>query len=354
MLALVPAVAAQSGPPLDTNLQIAASATAQSDLVRGISLTGQGRFAEAIPLLLASKAGTTGGYAVEFNLALCYVGSGRYVEAIVQLVELQHSGFATAAVSNLLAQAYVGQHDAEKAWPAIQSAIQKAPFEEKMYAYLLNACTDHFEYALGLQTATLGLRSLPESSRLHYERAVFLARLDRLEEAEPEFRKAASLDPQGDIGQLATVQRLLYEDDLPHALEAARKAVTTGDRDPQMLSLLGTVLMYTGIAPGQPQFAEARSALETSVAEQPGFSTAQIALGKLYLIEDRPADAVVRLEIGRRLEPRNPAAYTSLAAAYRRLGNKEASAECLETLAGLLHEKTTTGPSGKPQESAPQ
>ena len=257
-------------------------------------------------------------------------------------------------MNNLLAQAYVGEHDAAKAWAAIEEASRLAPTDEKMFAYLLNSCTDHYEYSLGLKAATLGLQSLPHSARLHYERAVFLARLDRLDDAKPEFNTATALDPDGDIGYLASVQKLLYENDLPHALEMARRAVKTGHRDYQTMSLLGTVLMYMGVTPGQPQFAEARNSLETSVTERPDFSTSQIALGKLYLMEGRSADAVAHLEIGRRLEPQNPAVYTSLASAYRRLGNKEASTECMKTLAGILQEKTGTGTPGTVQAPTPR
>jgi len=359
LLSLLPAVAVAQGGVTQSGsgvgVQVAQgqspSGGAESDLQRGIALTRQGRFAEAIPLLLASKGKGEGGYAANFNLALCYVGSAMYGEAVTQLLALKESGSATAAVSNLLAQAYLGEHDVEKAWPAVEEAIRQAPTDERMYAFLLDACTDHYQYGLGLQTATLGMRSLPGSARLHYERAVFLARLDRLEEAKPEFAKAAALDSEGDIGYLASVQALLYEDDLPHALETARRAVKSGHRDFQMLSLLGTVLMYMGATPEQPQFSEARDALETSVRERSDYSTSQIGLGKLYLMEGRTTDAVTHLEIGRRLEPRNVAVYRSLAAAYRQLGNREASAECTRILAGLLRETTVSVAPGKLQDS---
>lgn len=362
LVALAPAAAAQTSTAgLDPRTQAEASpqtqnteAGSRSDLEHGISLTRQGRFTEAIPYLLATREKGIGGYSTEFNLALCYVGAERYREAVTELLSLQKRGLSTAAVKNLLAQAYIGEHDAVKAWAAIEEASRLAPTDEKMYAFLLNSCTDHYEYSLGLKAATLGLQSLPHSARLHYERAVFLARLDRLDDAKPEFNTATELDPDGDIGYLASVQKLLYENDLPHALEMARRAVKTGHRDYQTTSLLGTVLMYMGVTPGQPQFAEARNSLETSVTERPDFSTSQIALGKLYLMEGRSADAVAHLEIGRRLEPQNPAVYTSLASAYRRLGNKEASAECMKTLAGILEEKTGTGTPGTVQAPTPR
>ncbi len=327
----------------------ASAAAAAESLRQGTKLTMQGQFAAAIPLLRAAQTGGASAYAAGFNLALCYVGTGRYGDAIAQLQSLQGMGRNTAAVNNLMAQAYLGEGDLQKAWASIQEAARLAPTDEKMYALLLNACTDHYAYALGLQVSDLGLTALPGSARLHYERAMLLARLDRLDEAKPEFAKAAQLDPGGDIGYLALVQERLYEDRLPEALDLARKAVNAGHRDYQMLSLLGTVLMFSGAAPASPEFAEARSALEASVSERGDYSTSQIALGKLYLMEGKAAEAIPHLEAGRRLEPQNPAVYTSLASAYRRIGDKQAAEESLNTLAALLREKAATAARGQVQ-----
>ena len=251
----------------------------------------------------------------------------------------------TAAVSNLMAQAYLGQQNPQKAWAYIQDAARLSPKDEKMYAFLMNACTDHYEFNLGLKTSELGLQSLPDSERLHYERAVFLARLDRLEEANPEFKKAAALAPGTDLGYLALVQERLYRQDFTQALTLVRRALSTGHHDYQMLSLLGTILMESGAAPGEPSFTKAQSALEASVAERQDYPTSQIALGKLYLMDGKFQEAIAHLKVGERMEPQNPAVYKSLAAAYRRIGNKEASQQSLRTLSNLLREKAATNAS---------
>lgn len=177
---------------------------------------------------------------------------------------------------------------------------------------------------------------------------MFLARLDRLEDAKPEFDRASLLAPESDIAYLAVVQMALYEDNFDEALRLIRRGIRTGHRDYQMLSLLGTTLMSMGVVPGQPNFVEAREALEASVIAYPNYSTSQIALGKLYLMENRAKDAVIHLEIGRSLEPRNPAIYPSLADAYRRLREREKEQECLKTLSGLLQEKSTTDAPANP------
>jgi Flp pilus assembly protein TadD len=208
-----------------------------------------------------------------------------------------------------------------------------------LYAFVADACTDHSEYELGIHVARLGLKHLPNSARLHYELALFLSRLDRFEEARPEFDKAATLDPGSDIAYLSKVQKALYEDRITDAIQVARQGIEAGHRDYRMLSLLGGTLLYSGASPGQAEFAEAESSLEAAVAARPSDSSSLVDLGKAYLMEERLHEAVVHLEIGRRLEPANPAVYTSLAAAYRRLGERQKSEQCLAVLATLLREQ---------------
>lgn len=343
---LVPETKAQSsGPTVGTisgSKTSLSQATSHTDLQRGIDLTRRGLFKEAIPSLLKVRSDLPEDYAAGFNLALCYLGIGKFKQAISALNDLRSSGHDTAAVNNLLAQSYIGDGKIILAKQALEEASRETPKDESLYAFVADACTDHYAYELGLQVVDLGLQQLPGSARLHYERAVFLARLDRLEEAKPEFQLASRLAPGNDLDYLARIQESLYEDNLPQSMSLAREGIKAGHRDYQMLSLLGTVLLHVGAAPGQPEFVEARTALEASVAAQPSYSTSQIALGKLYVMEGRLREAVTHLEIGRRLEPQNPSVYTSLAAAYRGLGEKEKAQESLSALSELLREKSAS------------
>jgi len=221
------------------------------------------------------------------------------------------------------------------------AAATLTPDDEKLYAFVADACTDHQAYALGLHVAELGLQHLPESARLHYERALFLAQLDRLNEARPEFNRAAQLAPGGYVGYLALVQIDLYDDRFAAAIALLHEAIHAGHRDYQMLSLLGTVLIDAGALPGSPEFLEAKTALEASALDRPDYSATQIALGKLYLMEDRYQAAADHLEIALRLEPENPAVYTHLAHAYRRLGQREKAAQTQAVLAQILAKKNS-------------
>ena len=312
------------------------NADAESDLRTGIDLARSGKLEQAIPHLQAASGHVKNEYAAEFNLTLCYVGTGQFDAAIDALNRLRASGYNNAAMNNLLAQAYVGKKNPRAALDALHEAAAQTPKDEKLYTLIADACTDYKEYDLGLQVVNFGLAELPQSSRLHYERALFLARMDRFEEAKPEFSLAANLSPESDIAYLAMVQEALYEDKIADAVLLARRGIAAGHGDYILLTLLGTVLLHAGAVPGQPEFAEAKTSLEASVSQRPDYSTAQIALGNLYLMDNRLNDAVIHLEIGRRLEPQNAAVYPPLANAYRRLGERQKAQEMIAILRRLV------------------
>lgn len=313
--------------------------TPASELQTGTALTRRGLLQQAIPHLLAAQSAGLDPYAVGVNLSICYLGTGKYKQAIRELESLRGSGHKSTVVDNLLAQAYLGDGQTAPALRVFEEAMAASPKDEKLYAYMADACTDHQDYALGLRIAELGIQQIPDSARLHYEKAVFLGRLDRFDEAKPEFDKAAQLAPGSYIGYLSLVQKDLFEDNLADANRVLHEAIRAGHREYDILSLLGSVLLVEGAVPGQPQFAEAQAALEESAKDRPDYSATQIALGKLYLREGRYKDAATHLEIGRRFDPNNPSVYASLANAYNRLGEHEKAREVSRQMGSLLAEK---------------
>lgn len=309
---------------------------AREELRTGTQLTRSGALRDAIPHLLAAQRAGLEPYASGVNLAICYVGTGAIGKAIPLLESLRASGYRTTVTATLLVQAYIAAGRGADAYAQLTAAAEAAPNNETIFAYAADACSDHRQYALGLRMMNFGLATMPASPRLHYEKAVFLAEQGSLEDARPEFDRAAQLDPGGYIGYLAHVQKDLYDGELKPASQLLEEAIHSGHRDYRMLSLLGSVLLQEGVAPGDPRLPEAQSALEKSAKERPDFSATQIALGKLYLMLGRNRDAAEHLEIAHALEPENPAVYTSLAAAYRGLGEREKSAQMTAALGRLL------------------
>ena len=337
--------------PLSTpNAQHASSATdAQAELQTGSQLTRQGYLEQAIPHLLAAKHAGLDPYAVGVNLGICYLGTEQYQKAISVLESLEASGRGTAAVENLLSQAYISSGHPKKGFHAFLRSARLAPKNEKLYDFLADACTDRKDYTLGLQIVDHGLTELPDSARLHYEKAVFLAEMGSFGRAKPEFDRAARLAPGSYIGYLAQVQKALYEGNLHAADKTLHQAIQAGHRNYRMLSLLGTVLLHEGAMPGQPQFAEAQKVLEESAREQPDYPSTQIALGKIFLMQGKAKQAVAHLQIGRRLEPDDAAVYVNLANAYEMLGDHVKALAMRRQLGRLLAARQwTTAPRREP------
>lgn len=313
----------------------------EAELRTGTSLTSQGHFSEAVPHLLAARGHVVEEYAASFNLALCYVALHKPKSAVPILDELQQKGRATPAVWNLLAQAYAGDHQDEKAFEALKRAAAATPDDEKLYLYVADACVDARANELGLKVVDLGLGNIPNSARLHYQRAVFLTGLDDFEKAKADFDLATRLSPGSEISYVSSAHEALIEGDSARVIRTAREAIAKHKDGYILLSMLGQALIRSGVDVGQPEFSEARSALEKSIAERPDYSQSRISLAQIYLMEDRIPDAITQLDAARGLDPQNPAVYSHLAAALRRSGDRKRLREVVTILARMNQQQVT-------------
>jgi predicted Zn-dependent protease len=306
-----------------------------SELQAGTDLTQHGRFAEAIPHLLAARGHVANEYAASFNLALCYVATSQPKLAIPVLEQLQREKSATAAVWNLSAQAYVGDAQPDKAFSAVQRAAEITPDDARLYSYVSDACMAASNNDLGLKVVDLGLHNVPRSARLHYERAVFLTNLDRFDEAKKDFQLARELGTNADIGYLAAVHESLIQGNLDTSIRVARQAISEGKDNYILLSLYADALFRAGAYAGSSNFSEAERAAEKSVAQKTDYAPSRITLAKLYRIGGRLDDSISQLEAARKLDPHNPAVYSNLATAYRLKGDRANAHKALAVLESL-------------------
>jgi predicted Zn-dependent protease len=308
---------------------------ARDELQRGTALTRQGQFAEAIPHLIAAQPFLQNDFAVEFNLSLCYVGLHEYKKAIQILDGLRTQGHDDANVENLLAQAYIGNDQQSEAIAALERASAISPKNEKLFAFVADACMDHQDFDLGLRVIDMGLAAMPDSAKLHYARATFLSELDQLDRAKVEFALADKFGQGTEIGYLAASQQNLLVGNIDDAVRIAREGVKQGIQSAALFTILGKALLRSGVLPGQPEFDEAQHALERSVLERPNDASAQIALGQAYLLGGQVQDAILHLEVARQIRPNQPSVYANLAKAYRRMGDSQRAQEALQTLETL-------------------
>jgi tetratricopeptide (TPR) repeat protein len=312
---------------------------AETELQTGIELTRNGRFAEAIPHFLAARGHVSDEYAEQFNLALCYVGTDEFPKAIPILIQLRSSSHENASVENLLSQAYAGNDEPKQAFEAFQKAVVLTPKDEKLYLLVAAAFSKKQDYARNLRVLESGLRSLPDSARLHYERGYVLWQLDESGLAKPEFDRAASIAPHSAIGYLAAAQESLMLGNISQATQMARTGIREGFADYQLLALLGEALIQAGASPGKPEFTEAKDALEKSIGARPHYSSSQIALGRLLLQEGSVDIAIEHLEMARQLAPQDPSCYLLLATAYRKRGQLEQARAMMAKVAKLNEEQ---------------
>jgi tetratricopeptide (TPR) repeat protein len=267
------------------------------------------------------------------------VGTNQFSEAAQILHGLKNSGHSTAAVNDLLAQAYIGGSQPEKAIAAFQEAARQSPLDEKLYLLIVDACMDHSSYDLGIEVLKVGLKNLPRSAKLHYERGVFLTLLDQPDQAAYEYDTGAKLGRGTDISYMALGQKDLLEGDIQDAIEVTHRGMKAGNENYTLLAIFGNAVALAGTSPDQPLFAEAESALEKSIAERPQYAPSQLALGELLLRAGRVSDAVVHLEEARRLTPNEPSIYSHLAVAYRRQGRAEDAQQMLGILSKLNEQR---------------
>lgn len=320
---------------------------AKEELQRGTALTRQGRFKEAIPQLVAARSVLTNVYGLEFNLSLCYLGTGDYERAISILDKLRQSGRDNADVENLLAQAYIGKGRPDNALAALERAAAITPQNEKLYAFVADACADAQDFELGLRVVEVGLKNIPQSARLHYQKAVLLSELDQFDRAKPDFELASKLGQGTEIAYLAAGQEALLEGNVPEGIRIAREGISKGIQNSALLVILGKALVRSGITPGQAEFSEAQTALEKAVSERPNDASSQVALGQICLLAGRVDDAIAHLQEAQRMRPDQPSVYSNLAKAYQRKGDSGRAQETLAKLASLNEaqaEKIRTAP----------
>ena len=311
----------------------------EEELRKGTALTQRGALSEAIPHLLAARGRVTNEYAANFNLALCYIGISQFKNAIEILNGLRSGRHDNVDVENLLAQAYIGDSEPQEALASIQKAVAQSPHNEKLYSFVADACMNHKDYSLGLTVVGIGLQNLPQSARLHYERAMFLTRLDQFDQAKSDFESAATLASGSEIGYLAAAHEELFEGNIPDAVRIAREGVRRGYENHALLTILAEALIRSGVSPGQADFVEAQTVLEKAVTQYPNDPASQISLGSLYLMAGRLEDAIAHLEKANQLEPDDPSVYANLAKAFQRHGEIQRAQDALAVLQKLNREQ---------------
>ena len=157
------------------------------------------------------------------------------------------------------------------------------------------------------------------------------------------FRTALNQQPQNIKAKFFLATALERNGDTTAALNTYRELIKIAPNVAEGYLGLGVLLVKTEGATSSEGF----KSLQKAVAINPNLYEAQVTLGKLFLQQSKPDEALIHLQKAVKLLPDNPEPHYQLLQVFRRLGNKsEAEAELL--IIKEIHEKHR-GSSSKPQ-----
>lgn len=237
-------------------------------------------------------------------------------------------GLDAAVIYAALADVYESIGRAENAIPAMRLAIERDPKNE---AY-------RFRYALLLidtkapKAAIIRLEEsvplFPRSARLWFALGIAQFSDQQTDEAAKSFTRAIELDPKAApaLAYLAMIDA--GEGRFSEAIALYERAIATNGQFAAAHYLLADVLMKQA-ATDVPR---TESHLKRALELDPTLTQARLALGKLYLRDERLTEAALQLEAVVKADPNLAEAYYHLGRTYTRL---KRTAEAQTTLAAF-------------------
>ena len=259
-----------------------------------------------------------------YDLGLAQYGAHSYADAIRTLLPLTEDGTEgqRAAALNLIAAAYEADQQTPAAVAALQKAIALAPRDVNNYLDLATISLDHGAFQVGVDVVNAGLHVLPDSAALYLERGVLEVQMERYDQANADFQKAAALNPLQNDSTVALGISLLQENKLDESVQAVKQRLAKAPDDPILNYLLAELFIRKGVAPGTPAFQEAVAAAERALRKQPGFNLAADTLTELYLRSGQTGLAEKTSRQALKSDPNDQSALYHLIVCLRKKGDR--------------------------------
>lgn len=284
----------------------------------GLELAKMRLYEDAARHFEMARAGAADSYQVDFNLTLALLKDGNFAAALRASQQTIANGGRTTEAYSLLSKAYEGLSKTTEAYEALRTATVSYPKDESAYLELIALCVEHENYNLALEIAGIGLRQIPSSRRLHVQRGIALAMMNRFEEAA---RDLAA--PEDTLGWIARSLVLMRSGRVTQAVTDLRGLKTRIAADSMVDWLFAEALTESGEGTDE----EAIAALQESVQLNPAMPQSRLLLGKLLLAKGDAAHAVEQLESALALDPASVAVTYQLAKALRKNGDTERAAK---------------------------
>ena len=198
----------------------------------------------------------------------------------------------------LLGLAYFQKGDFAQAIPHFETVIQREKRHAKAHFNLGNCYLRTGEIAKGRHA----LRTFEK--------------LTQEEEQLASLRRAIRDRPQRLERRYQLAELLIKREEWDAAVVELRACVAIAPRDENGYELLGYIYLQTEAYPA------AREVYGHLVESRPESAVYRNSLGVVYMMLEKPRQAVVQFETAARLAPNNPQVYRNLANAYRQIGEQ--------------------------------
>jgi tetratricopeptide (TPR) repeat protein len=288
-------------------------------LLEALDLYSQGRYLAAEELLTKMPRAAANDPRAKAVLALARASTGRCAEAVGDL----QSSFETIDNADLrrlaglgLARCHVAAENFAGAFPVLYRLKELYPDDaDVLYE------TARMQMRAWNDVVREMFEKTPSSFRVNQLSAEIFEIQTRYSEAVAEYRKAIAKSPNTLNLHYRLGRALLMESHEPAALDAARQEFEAE----LALNPNDAVAHYqvAQILQAQQKPGEALARLERVVELDPDFAEAVIALGRLHLDANRTEQAITLLERGVKLVPRSESAHYALMIAYRNAGRRD-------------------------------
>jgi tetratricopeptide (TPR) repeat protein len=260
------------------------------------------RYGEAIRLLDRAKAIRSNDGGVYYWLGECYYAQGDRQRAVDELERAAHYDPQDVEILYLLGE--VHWELSQQAWDAMEKVDPTSYRVEQMIAerYVLSAL-----YPDAIKEYQIIIKQKPEMPGFHEALGKLYLRLGDSSNAENELQEELKLDPHSYSSYCELGDVLFQQQNLPAALENAKKAV----------------------------------------AERPDFGEAYELLGKIYMQLGRKQEAVSALEQATHLLPSDPRPYYRLAQLYAESGQSRLATRARNKYEELMTKRKSENSPGR-------
>jgi tetratricopeptide (TPR) repeat protein len=269
---------------------------------------------------------------LSYGLALAYLETGDDGKCIETLKPYSVPPNTSPEILSLVGVAEEKSGRTQEAYNAFRQGIQLFPTDDESYLDIATLAAVHVNYDLALPAVSEGIEKIPNDYKLLFSRGLLYSLKGQHAAARADYGKALALSP--DQAGIYVAIGMCDEDENKYgdAVAILQQALQRDIKDVLVYYFLADALFRQGLAPDSPQYQQARSAVESALALDPGYAFAYLQRAKLELMSGLTQDAIADLEHARTLEPDSQPILYQLANAYRRAGKKAEADKLMATV----------------------